>query len=277
MAGPGFGLDAFGTGPSGSAGDLLTLVNAFAITTNAVRVTLSTPPRQSSRTAVGDALNPATWNIADTNTGAVFTVMQVLPVGVSYVTFDVQVVEPFSFQEALEIYSTTLLAPNGDGLTPPVFFNFNGVGALAQQPAQLASTRNLAAKDIANPPAPTGGGSLAGTLVVTPAGDYATETGVALLKKLIIRRLTTPQGGFFHLPAYGVGLRVKELLPIADLVKLKAKIETQVLQEPEVQDASAVLSMANNALTLVLSVKMRATGARIDIPFTAPLAGTGPL
>lgn len=272
MGGLGFGLDPFGLGPFGSAGDPLLLANAFASSTNSVRVTFNTPPRQSSMDAIGDVLNPDTWVLTDSLTGAFFTVLTVVPVSAPLV-FDIFVLEPFTNQEPLQVFSSALLAPNGDLITPPRFFNFFGVAALAMQPSQLAATRKLAVTDIANPPAPTGSNSLAGTLVVTPGGDYATETGTDLLKKLIIRRLTTPQGAFFHLPNYGVGLRVKEKLPIGDLVKLKAQIESQVKQEPEVQDVSATVSLSNNILTVLLAVKERSTGTRIDIPLQSTLQG----
>ena len=56
-------------------------------------------------------------------------------------------------------------------------------------------------------------GAIGGSLRIGADGDYVADEGTELMKKLILRRLLTPKGAFFHLPDYGYGLAVKEPTP----------------------------------------------------------------
>ena len=111
-----------------------------------------------------------------------------------------------------------------------------------------------------------------GTLQIEPGGDYASETGVPFLKKLILRRLVSKPGDFFHLPNYGVGLREKEPLPTNDLRKLAKQIEMQVLMEPEVATVKATLSYAAAAAVLYVQLKVgvRQTGQQVAFAVAIP-------
>ena len=130
--------------------------------------------------------------------------------------------------------------------------------------------RRLAPRDLSNPPTPH---SPAGTLVLRAGGDYQTDTGPALLKKLILRRVTTPRGAFFHLPDYGLGLRVKEPLPTPELFKLKAELELQVKREPDVDAVAAtVLYDRSGHLSVQLRVRTRKTGQSFDLNVHADVA-----
>jgi hypothetical protein len=113
---------------------------------------------------------------------------------------------------------------------------------------------------------------ISGTLVIEADGDYASMTGAALIKKLILRRLTTKPGDFFHLPEYGIGLREKEPLPVADLRKLAKAIELQVAQEPEVGAVKATLAYSASAETLNVRVQaqLKATGQQVDVAVAVP-------
>lgn len=138
------------------------------------------------------------------------------------------------------------------------------------QEAQAAS-RNFAISDLANPPAAQLNGLGGGTRVVTSAGDFASQTGNDLLKKLVLRRLSTPPGGFFHLPGYGLGLAVKEPLQDADMFALKKRVTDQVQLEPEVQSAIVSLTIdMNNILTIQIAVTTT-TGQNFSIETSAPL------
>lgn len=110
------------------------------------------------------------------------------------------------------------------------------------------------------------------TLRITTGGDYASQSGEALVKKLILRRLISKPGDFFHLPNYGVGLRVKEPIPTVDLRKLAVQIEQQINLEPEVAESRANLSYAAGTGMLVVSVKVRlkATGDVIQADLAVP-------
>jgi hypothetical protein len=114
-----------------------------------------------------------------------------------------------------------------------------------------------------------------GTLQIDASGDYKTETGVALVRKLILRRLTSTPGDFFHLPDYGIGLNVKGRIPTSDLVKLKAEIERQVLLEPEVAQCEAsLLLLPENVLQVQVRGQLKKTGVSFDVStkLTAPAA-----
>lgn len=111
-----------------------------------------------------------------------------------------------------------------------------------------------------------------GTLVIEPGGDYASMTGAELIKKLILRRLTTKPGDFFHLPNYGIGLREKEPLPVADLRKLAKAIELQVAQEPEVAAVKATLTYSASAavLNVRVQVQLKPSGQQVAVAVAVP-------
>ena len=116
------------------------------------------------------------------------------------------------------------------------------------------------------------GTAIGGTLVINSAGDYELESGAPLLKKLIIRRLITKPGGFFHLPGYGVGIGTKELLPAANLIKLRADVLKQVRREKEVSKASVQLTLSTqNKLTIIVKART-VTGENVD--FSIPVSGS---
>ncbi len=111
-----------------------------------------------------------------------------------------------------------------------------------------------------------------GTLVIESDGDYASMTGAELIKKLILRRLTTKPGDFFHLPNYGIGLREKEPLPVADLRKLAKAIELQVAQEPEVAAVKATLAYSASAAVLNVRVQaqLKTSGQQVAVAVAVP-------
>ena len=105
-----------------------------------------------------------------------------------------------------------------------------------------------------------------GALQIGADGDYTLQQGAALVRKLIIRRLITRPGEFYHLPDYGLGLRVKEPVP-GSIITLRGEIERQVELEPEVESALAKVSFSptNNILTIQLQVVLKATGESFQI------------
>jgi hypothetical protein len=262
-----WGTGPWGTGAFGASS--ISIENAVAISIRTVRVTLSGAPGSVSPTAPGDVLNPLTWQVVRLDTGFSFTVAQIDRE--SSTIFDVHVLEPLgSVLVQHQVSASLFLLP----------ITFPGLVADAvSTPDALASSRRFAQTDIANPQTPKqvdAGGipttPLGGTLVITEAGDYDSVSGAELVKKLIIRRVFTPLGGFFHLPDYGIGIAVKEPLPVASLPKLRAEIERQARLEPEVEDVAAPLSFQGNVLTLSLSARIRPTGDRITIVGAVPKA-----
>jgi len=125
----------------------------------------------------------------------------------------------------------------------------------------------LAAVDIANPQVPKEP-FFAGTLQLGADGDYLLESGPQLIRKLWLRRLVTQKRDFFHLPEYGVGIRLKEPIPAANLGKLKTQIEEQLLREPEVKSVNVTVTMdTRGILTVQARGVLRKTGEEVQVGF----------
>lgn len=266
----GWGTGAWGTGPWGGATPQppLAIENAVATSTKEVTVTLNRDPQEIAPTVPGDALNPATWIIQRLDTSAFFSVLAVTKV--TDLEYAIAVLEDFGSEKVTHrVSAPTLLDETGSPITSPNSADFLGVKYTdrANQVADAARRAN-AIRDVANPPVPAtkDGSVVGGTLVINSGGDYELETGAPLLKKLITRRLLTTRGAFFHLPDYGVGLGVKELLPAADLIKLRGEILRQVRREPEVEDVGVTLALGtSNDLTVTVVAKLRRTGEPVAL------------
>ena len=262
----GFGEDSWGIGLWGSAVPLspLSVTGAVALSTKEVQVTVSREAQVLASTVAGDALNPATWVIQRLDTAFLFSVLSVRQV--DPLTFIVSVLQDFGSQRVTHrILTTTLLDSDGNPVTLNQADYAGLLSAEAKDEASRARRSSNAVRDVANPPVPNS--PAGGTLIINSGGDYELEDGAALLKKLIIRRLTTQKGGFFHLPEYGVGLAVKGLLPAANLIKLRADIIRQVKREPEVTAADVQLSLGTqNDLTVRVRAQID-TGGSLDFSF----------
>jgi hypothetical protein len=221
----------------------------------------------------GDVFNPNVWTVTNLETNATFIVLAIRD-NDPPLEFDITVLEPFaSFQVQHRVQSTTLVDESGSPIDTPNFADFAGVLDIGKSdPSQIAATRGVNVRDLRNLPAPMTGIS-GGTLIINSDGDYELESGPALVRKLIIRRLVTTPGGFFHLPNYGVGLKVKEPLPGGDIPKLRAEIERQIKLEPEVEAVQAIVRQALNLLTIEIRAKLKPTGQVIEFPLEIPLGG----
>jgi len=264
----GWGLDPYGLGPLGSPpfSEGVSLAAAVATSVNEVRIYLTNEPMHTSSVAAGDALNPATWTVQRLDGPTYLNVMSVI----EYTPTIYGIVTDQPFGDAIivhEVSSIILLDTGGGIILPPRKARFAGLVADtdADMQAKLAK-RGALTRDLANPQSPQGSPDLfGGTLSVGSAGDYDTVTGLDLVKKLIIRRLSTRQGEFFHLPEYGVTFRVKETIQPGSLQQLKTAIERQVLKESEVSAASVVLTLdSSNTLTIAIKATIRPTGEQLQ-------------
>ncbi len=257
----GWGTGPWGTGPWGGASSSISLSSAVAVTTATVRVTVSAAPAHISPAAAGDALNPATWAVTRLDTGASFTVVGVTEV--SALQYDLLVFGSFADVSVThQVESTTLRNASGVLVSLPTTAEFLGLSEFLF----TANTKGGLA-DLANAPAPFN--PPGGTLQVAAGGDYTMVSGAELVRKLIVRRLLSTPGEWFHLPKYGLGLRVKETLPSNDLIKLGAAIERQVLREPEVQAVSALLEWTPSKHLLVVQIRAQLTsgeGLNVSLP-----------
>lgn len=276
----GYGISPWGTGywGEGIVASLDESGRAYAVGDRVVRVELITEPLHTNTTTVGSALNPRTWAITDPATMKTWTVMAVKELQPK--VYDILTLEPLPKHFTEMRLSTSTLQSFLSIPFPTLAFLFNGAFLAANNTteAQTAS-RGYLMQDLANQPTPplqdiSGIYSdlVGGTLEIDAAGDYISQHGAALVRKLIIRRLLSKPGDFFHLPEYGVGLRVKEPIPTSDLRKLAVIIEEQAALEPEVQAVKANLaySAAANALEVRVRVKLAPTGQEADVAVTVP-------
>ena len=121
--------------------------------------------------------------------------------------------------------------------------------------------------DIANPQllrdAPRHDGDLVplGRYQVNDRGDFALDDRLSGLRKRVLRRLTTPRGGFYHLPEYGLAQEVKGPIRPSVLRDLAADARSQVESEPGVVRASVAVQQLRAAPNiLVITALVQATG-----------------
>lgn len=273
---PGWGLDDEGILPYGDSAAAIgaNIVAAHAISTREVTVSVSNLVQDSSPFLAGDALNPATWTLQRLDNNVFLHVVNVTQVGTySYTLLTLEEFGPVTVTHV--VGSTTLHDLGGGVINPPRSATFLGILDEVKNTLddQLAAQK-VGARDIANPQL-TASPYVSGTLQLGGDGDYQLEKGTPLLKKLILRRLTTTPGDFFHLPNYGIGLRLKEPPPPGDLGRLKVEIEQQILKEPELSDVQATLLMdpANGLLIVKVVATEKTTGEKVSAGYQQTASG----
>lgn len=263
-----WGLDEWGLGDSIIAPATFDRATPWSI--REVDVVFTADVIATSRLGAGDALNVKTWSVERLDSlGATEHSYRVL--GVTAVegasVFRLLVLGewgPWAQTHRVRAYGIVDLY--GAPVTP---FEQEFAGLAAAPDA--VSTRQNTVWDLRNDPYTLGdGGTFGGVLQVSSAGDYATQSGPELLRKLIIRRLTTVPGAFFYLPAYGVGVRLKEQLRESDLATLHAHVKREVLAEPDVDRATVHLALGDDGvLAVVIAATMRSTSEVVSVEFTA--------
>ncbi len=265
----GWGLEDEGYMPYGDAtsGIGVSIRKAKAITTREVDVTVSNLVQDNSQYLAGDALNPSTWTVERLDIGQLLHVVAVTQVGTyTYRLMTLEELGPVSVTHRAG--STTLKDTSGALIVSPRSADFLGLLDEDKTTEQRAlTTSKSAVRDLANPQLPLPNWH-AGTLQLDAGGDYKLESGASLVRKLILRRLFSTPGDFFHLPNYGIGIKLKEPIPSTKLASLKSQIELQCLQEREVAQASASITLATNGvLTVTVKAKLRPTGEVLEIGF----------
>jgi hypothetical protein len=264
-----WGTSAWGTSPWGG---IATTGPDFGVVYAAgdrfVHVEFDAPPQAVSPNAPGDALNPATWSIVGTTTGRVFTVLAVKRI--SATVFEIFTLEEFDPHFAdIELSSSTLRNAAGIPIGAAIAASFRGVRLEATSTYEKRTVvKGNAPRDFANPPTPNS--PVGGTFEIDSGGDYELSIGAPLLRKLVLRRLVSAPGDFFHLPEYGVGLREKDPLPVNDIRALKRAIENQISMEPEVESVQANVSIGGNVVNIQLLVKTRPAGETIEVGLSIP-------
>lgn len=276
IAGAGVGSMPFGSAPYGSAvPPAFTLTTLLAKTANSVEVTLDTGGLEvGNRVELGSPLNPLNWTLLLLDPGGEERLVQhVELLSLSGTTATVEVFADGVLSEGLDYrLSLTLSATIATGFDTGDFTAVIVPDAAKQQDSR---DDDGFLRDIANPALKRDtinvGVAAVGTYQISDTGDLAQDSGLAGLRKRIIRRLTTSIAGFFHLgDDYGTKSNQdvkKKLTP--DLVeRLRARARAQCLQEPEVRDVTIIvgrLSSAPEVLSLIARVRTQSD----DQPFTA--------
>lgn len=243
-----WGLDYFGVDPS------LYLQTATAVTTHSVLVTTSTTVRAVSPLAPGDALNPRSWAVTRVTGGLTYTVVGVLQV--TDRRFQLFLRTPLSSVNYLHrVTATELRSSTGLLISAPYYAEFRGV-----LPAEAIVDRyrpfDLASTEI-----------VGGSLKTNEAGGYVRVYGDELIKKMVIRRLVTTPGAYFHIAPseFGQDLKIKEPLRSSSLAALKVQIEQEILKEPGVTKAQISLTLSEGSLTIRAKIQTDSGESEVDL------------
>lgn len=257
-----YGIGLYGLGAFGGAGVSLAL--AFASSTHTVRVEFDNAVLQGYGFEDGSALRPSTWSVTNLATGQAYTVLGA--VAISTTAVDILLLEAIGpYQEQHRVSTSTLRSASGLLVTAPTSADFAGV--VVSYDGQPDDVRSLRARDLANPNLTARVVGYANTLLIGADNDYDTEEGEALVRKLVIRRWTTPRGRIAHLPNYGSSLAIKEPLPHrGSLAKLKVELERQAEEEPEVERCQVGLSLSRGGVLEVMArISLRPDGTQVDL------------
>lgn len=269
---PGWGFDDLGILPYGdaAAGIGVSLRSALALATRKVEVTVSALAQDNSPYLPGDALNPATWTLQRLDSGVFLNVVSVEQTG-TY-SYALTTMEEFGPADVMHrVASTTLKDGSGEAIVAPRSADFPGLLSSTQvSPDSRLAAQRVAVRDFANAQLPSSP-FYAGTLQLDGGGDYKTVDGAEFVKKLIYRRLTTTPGDFWHLPNYGLGLVEKGSIRATDLPRIKQQAEAQALEEPEVEKATASVTLdpSTGIVYVKVAAQLRKTGQQIEIGYNS--------
>jgi hypothetical protein len=95
-------------------------------------------------------------------------------------------------------------------------------------------------------------------------GEIVLDDAAGSLKKRVLRRITTALGGFVHLPRYGLPPMLGTVARDGELQVIASRLQEQILDEPDVLDASVTASVeataAGGIVRLVVRAQQRSIG-----------------
>ena len=257
-----FGLSPFGLSPFGGGSDPVSVASAWALSTRSICVNVTAVARALDAFDAGDALNPSTWIV--TRLDAMTNLTPLYVQRLSSTSFEVTVMEELgSHMVEHRIGSTTLISAMGSLITMPYQATFMGV-AVAIDTVGAVRRRPLV-RDLANPYRSNALTGQVASAILTSGGDYETEVDAAVVRKGLLRRLTTPRGSIRALPNYGIGFAVKSLLPNGgDREALRVEVENPARQEPGVKKARATIRIVSRGVVSV-RVDARMSSAQLAV------------
>lgn len=274
--GEAWGEDEWGSGDAGA----FELLAVTPVRENVVRLGFSNPVYFSSLRDTGDASDPTHYvTEADTDTSGLDG-LPTRPVNVLEVVladfdgaggFFVDVILDRAMSPWPGLYSITvdgIRDINGTPITTTTFFFFGLFRSLVAPSVDKV----IPSRDLGNQAAVTPVAGAPEAFTVDTSGDYAFDEGLPNLKKRIFRRGITEPGAFAHLPGYGVGIPSygKRLTTVAVRNRLAAEYERQVLQEPEVEQATVVAVTDPNSPSITRFVVRVKTRGNQQLKFSIP-------
>lgn len=270
----GWGSGSYGGSPWGGAAAAATGMSisyAFASATHRATVVLTSEPSHLSPAALGDALNPASWAVTRTDTGAAYTVVAVAELG--SLTYELSLLEPLAgLAVTHRVNGAALVDVSGNAIVAPTLAEFSGIRALAggDAPTKQDAVVDLRYYHVSRNP-------IGGALNIGSDGDYQVMGGEELVRKLIIRRILTQPGEFFHLPNYGFPYAPKGIVRATELLGIRKAIRDAVAEEPEVRDAGVALTLDGAAGILYVKVQaqLQQAGETLEINTELPIGAVG--
>lgn len=255
-----------------SPGYAFAIAQARAVGARAVRVTFTRDPLFTSPIGRYDAANLQRWVLVRQDTGKAVTMLGVRPSSDGNpLAVELLLSDPFANSPLIvyELTANQIKSESGLMIVDPLtveFFGMPGQREVVERPRPLL--------DLFNPQVDRD--TLRGALQVGTDGDYVLQEGPSLIRKLIVRRLTTALDGYYHLAGqgYGAGLMPKGLLRAADLVILRTQLENECVKEQEVLAASVSLTLQSSGrLDIHASLTLRPNQQlTVQFPFN-PQAG----
>jgi hypothetical protein len=263
----GYGYQAWGTSQWGGLSvGVIDFVRAFAAGDRIVLVELNYEPQHLGAQYPGDALNPASWTVVGpvrNAEGVITGTSDRVVASVEYVnatTYRLITLFPLGpATDTLTVSTVNLRNPVG-AVQPDASISFDGCAQAPQlvaQPGTTGDLRNIQPQVLDN--------QVSGTLQVGSDGDYQLGTVEETVRKLIIRRLTIPKGGFTWLPDYGLDLPVKGLISPGQLPVIRDTIKSNVLKEPEVVDCGVRVSLQGDGIVMVQIQARLRSGTSVNV------------
>lgn len=272
----GFGTAPFGTSRFGGIGELV-IRGAVAIGIHEVLVDFDKTPMALDRGAFDSATNPKNWTLVpvDPTRGSApprspVPTHELVVIGVDY----------DDFTAPTQVLVTTDLP-----MEPLVFYNLTAQpsikGAACEDLVDQVVWRVLSRRAPRVPTLPSAYyvdryrdiHTTADGFVLDPNGDIALHGGVDGLRKRILRRVTTGLGAFVMLPAYGTAVRIKSTIHRGDLQSLANSISAQIVKEPDVLRASAVVRLLTAGVVHVDITATRRDNLDQTFYFDFPVGG----
>jgi len=262
-------------GQQTGSGGSFHVARAISVGGQIIRVVFSSPPKAKSSGAPDDALNAANYQVSvTTGTGdtpqsiATFATVTLWPAfglrAAGEASIDLQVDRPLIVGMSYTVTAShALVAADGTPIGSPYGWTFSGSARPIRKRQQR---RVIGLVDFASDP-------FTGGIAVDKSGDWGSQEGVPGTRKRIWRIALTPFGAFSFLSNFGLKYDIKKPGTLSILGSLRTELKQQLLQQPDVKDASSSVTMDQRGfLTLTINAQTT-TGQKLSETVQATPSG----